>query len=70
MRLVNALDEMLVRRGQLPADPMCAYDAQALVDTGSSTSRSAGLEGELTAACSSTACKQAVRRMTQLTSYG
>lgn len=34
VRLVNAVDEVLARRGQLPADQVRTYDAEALVDTG------------------------------------
>ncbi len=34
VRLTNAFDEALVRRGQLPADQMRTYETQALVDTG------------------------------------
>jgi Aspartyl protease len=34
VRLTNALDEALVRRGQLAADQMRIYEAKALVDTG------------------------------------
>jgi clan AA aspartic protease len=32
--LINALDEMLVRRGQMTADQVHSYQTQALVDTG------------------------------------
>ncbi|MDQ3815694.1 MAG: retroviral-like aspartic protease family protein [Armatimonadota bacterium] len=34
VKLTNALDEALSRRGQLAADRVRTYDAQALVDTG------------------------------------
>lgn len=34
VRVVNALDEALARRGQIPADRVRAYEADALVDTG------------------------------------
>jgi len=34
VRLTNAIDEALVRRGQLPAAQMRTYEAEALVDTG------------------------------------
>ena len=34
VRLVSALDEMLARRGQLPADQVRIYEADAMVDTG------------------------------------
>jgi len=34
VRLTNALDEALVRRGQLTADQMRTYEAKALIDTG------------------------------------
>ena len=35
VRLVNAVDEALARRGQLPSDQVRAYEAEAMVDTGS-----------------------------------
>jgi len=34
VKLTNALDEALARRGQLATDQMRVYEAQALVDTG------------------------------------
>ncbi len=34
VRLANAADESLARRGQLPAERVRAYEAEALVDTG------------------------------------
>ena len=34
VRLVNAVDEALARRGQLPADQVHIYKADAMVDTG------------------------------------
>ena len=34
VRLVNAVDEALVRRGQLPSDQVRTYEADAMVDTG------------------------------------
>jgi clan AA aspartic protease len=34
VKLTNAIDEALARRGQLAADQMRVYEAQALVDTG------------------------------------
>lgn len=34
VRLVNAVDEALARRGQLPTEQVRTYDAQASVDTG------------------------------------
>ena len=34
VRLVSALDEVLARRGQLPADQVRIYEADAMVDTG------------------------------------
>ena len=34
VKLTNAIDEALVRRGQLPSDQMRVYEATALVDTG------------------------------------
>jgi clan AA aspartic protease len=34
VRLVNALDEALARRGQLPASHVRVYEAEAMVDTG------------------------------------
>ncbi len=34
VRLTNAADEALARRGQLPPDQVRVYDADALVDTG------------------------------------
>ncbi len=34
VRLINAVDEALVRRGQLPAAQMRTYEADAMVDTG------------------------------------
>lgn len=34
VRLINAVDEALARRGQLPAEQVRAYEADALVDTG------------------------------------
>jgi predicted aspartyl protease len=34
VKLTNALDEMLARRGQLPASQVRSYEADALVDTG------------------------------------
>jgi clan AA aspartic protease len=34
VRLTNAVDEALVRRGQLPAGQLRTYDADGLVDTG------------------------------------
>ena len=34
VRLVNAVDEALARRGQLPADQVHTYEADAMVDTG------------------------------------
>jgi len=34
VRLVNALDEVLASRGQLPADQVQTYEADAMVDTG------------------------------------
>jgi predicted aspartyl protease len=35
VKLTNALDTMLAQRGQLPADQVRVYEAEALVDTGS-----------------------------------
>ena len=35
VKLANALDEMLARRGQLPPAQVRVYEADALVDTGS-----------------------------------
>jgi hypothetical protein len=34
VRLVNAIDEALARRGQLPAGQIRSYEADAMVDTG------------------------------------
>ena len=34
VRLINGIDEALARRGQLPAEQVRVYEAQALVDTG------------------------------------
>jgi clan AA aspartic protease len=34
VRLVNAVDEALARRGQIPAGQVRTYEAEALVDTG------------------------------------
>lgn len=34
VKLINALDEMLARRGQLSPTQVRTYDADALVDTG------------------------------------
>jgi clan AA aspartic protease len=34
VKLTNAIDEALVRRGQLAADKVSVYEAEALVDTG------------------------------------
>ena len=34
VRLVNAVDEALARRGQLPSDQVHTYEADAMVDTG------------------------------------
>jgi len=37
-RLVNAMDEALARRGQLPREQVRSYEADALVDTGAVSS--------------------------------